>query len=136
VGRNSYINERLLVEGRGKVHIGDNVRLGADVRLLTSHHDITDNPDERSSWQVTYKDVTIENGCWIGSSATILPGVTIARGCVIGAGAVVTRNTKPNGLYVGAPARRLRDLPVRATPLTGFPEPPPYPSAASSAGSA
>ena len=40
----------------------------------------------------------------------ILGGVTIAPGCVIGAGAVVTRSTERDGVYVGVPARRVRDL--------------------------
>jgi hypothetical protein len=39
-----------------------------------------------------------------------LPGVVIGPGCVIAAGAVVVSDCKPNGLYAGVPARRLRDL--------------------------
>jgi acetyltransferase-like isoleucine patch superfamily enzyme len=54
--------------------------------------------------------VRIGNGCWIGAGVTILPGVTIGEGCVIGAGSVVTRSTEANGLYVGMPARRVREL--------------------------
>ena len=33
-------------------------------------------------------------------------------GGVIGAGAVVTKSTEPNGLYLGVPAKRVRDLEV------------------------
>ena len=41
---------------------------------------------------------------------TILPSVTVASGCVIAASAVVTRQTQPNGLYAGTPARVVRTL--------------------------
>jgi len=40
------------------------------------------------------------------------PGVSIAPGGVIGAGAVAASDTEPDGLYVGVPARRIKDLPV------------------------
>jgi maltose O-acetyltransferase len=40
----------------------------------------------------------------------ILPSVTIGPGCIVGAGAVVTKDLEPNGVYVGVPARRVREL--------------------------
>ena len=54
--------------------------------------------------------VSIEAGCWIGAGVMILPAVTVARGCVVGAGSVIVTSTEPYGLYVGSPARRIRDL--------------------------
>ena len=45
----------------------------------------------------------------IGSNATILP-VKIASGSVIGAGAVVTKDILVKGVYVGNPAKKLKDL--------------------------
>ena len=45
---------------------------------------------------------------WVGANATVLPLVVIAPGCVIGAGSVVTRSIAEPGVYVGAPARRIR----------------------------
>ena len=56
------------------------------------------------------KYIFIGDGCWIGANVTILPGIEIGTGCIIGAGALVTKNCKPNGLYVGVPAKRIRDL--------------------------
>jgi len=44
----------------------------------------------------------------IGANATILPGVFIGIGSMIGAGAVVTKDTQPWRLYVGNPAREIR----------------------------
>ncbi|WP_374007753.1 acetyltransferase [Leifsonia sp. LS-T14] len=51
--------------------------------------------------------VTIQDGAFVGIGASVSNGVTIAAGSVIGAGAVVIRDTEPNGVYAGAPARRL-----------------------------
>lgn len=54
-----------------------------------------------------WKSTTIGNRVSIGSNATIMP-VTIADDVVIGAGAVVTKDIKIAGTYVGNPARLLR----------------------------
>jgi len=40
----------------------------------------------------------------------ILPGVTIESGCVIGVGSIVTKNCEANGVYVGNPAKRVKNL--------------------------
>ena len=44
--------------------------------------------------------------CVIGANAMVREGVTIATGCIIGAGALITRNTRPGGVYL-APASEL-----------------------------
>lgn len=54
--------------------------------------------------------IVIGRGCWIGANVTIMPGVTIGDGCVIGAGSLVTNDCEPNGVYVGIPARRKKEL--------------------------
>jgi acetyltransferase-like isoleucine patch superfamily enzyme len=69
----------------------------------------TGGPTERGLWRQT----KLGNRVSIGTNATILP-VTICDDAVIGAGAVVTKDIKEPGIYVGNPARLLRRLP--ATP--------------------
>jgi maltose O-acetyltransferase len=113
IGERTYINAQLLVEGSGTVRIGANVRIAPRVSLLTGTHSITDDPLSRASAQVSFLPVTIEDGCWICANVTIQPGVTVRSGCVVASGAVVTRDTEPNGLYVGVPALRKSDLPCR-----------------------
>lgn len=60
-----------------------------------------------------WKTTRVGSRVSIGSNATILP-VTICDDVVIGAGAVVTRDIKQAGIYIGNPARLLRHLPTRA----------------------
>jgi maltose O-acetyltransferase len=104
------INRHFYFDGSDRLTIGENVHIGPFVRVITGSHEVDANPLFRCGAHIP-APVSIEDGCWIGAGATILPGVTIARGCVIGAGSVVAKSTAPNGLYVGVPARRIRELP-------------------------
>ncbi len=55
---------------------------------------------------------TIGNCSLIGMGAIILDGAVIGEQVFVGAGAMVTPDKKlePRGLYIGSPARRVRDL--------------------------
>lgn len=56
-----------------------------------------------------WKATTIGNKVSIGSNATIMP-VSICDHVIIGAGAVVTKDIEEPGIYVGNPAKKLRNL--------------------------
>ena len=45
----------------------------------------------------------------IGALSVILPGVELGEGTAVGAMSTVNRSTKPWGIYVGSPARRLAE---------------------------
>ena len=47
-------------------------------------------------------------GAWVGSRATILPGVKVGPGAVIGAGAVVIKDVDAHTLVGGVPAKVMR----------------------------
>jgi len=53
----------------------------------------------------------IEYGARIGGGAVILAGVKIGEQAMVGAGAVVTKDVPPREVWVGNPARKLRDVP-------------------------
>ena len=89
------------------VTIGDDCFFGHG-GMFTNDTFINGGParGERSLWRET----KIGNRVSIGSNATILP-VCICDGAVISAGAEVTRDIEQDGVYVGSPARRIRQLP-------------------------
>lgn len=91
-----------------RIIIGENTWVGCNVSFICITHEIG-VPRLRAGISI-FKPIEIGDGVWIGADVTILPGVHIASGCVIGAGAVVTKDTTPNGLYAGNPAKRIRDL--------------------------
>ena len=46
---------------------------------------------------------------FIGLNATIRDNIEIAAGCVVGAGSVVIAKTEPDSVYVGVPAKKLKE---------------------------
>jgi acetyltransferase-like isoleucine patch superfamily enzyme len=58
---------------------------------------------------ISFEPVLIEKYADIGEHALIMPGVTIGEGALIGAGAVVTKSVPKYEIWVGNPARKLRD---------------------------
>ncbi|MCH4091336.1 acyltransferase [Acetobacter sp.] len=131
MGRESFINVGFFFDGTARLKIGSHVRIGQFFSAVTGTHEIGP-AEQRCTIEAVLGDVVIEDGCWIGVNVTVLPGVTIAKGCVIGAGSLVTASTEPNGVYVGSPARRIRDLPLgkpeRRNGRTAERAPSPFPS--------
>jgi UDP-2-acetamido-3-amino-2,3-dideoxy-glucuronate N-acetyltransferase len=54
----------------------------------------------------------IEYGARIGAGVTLCPGVRIGRNSTVGAGSVVVKDVPEATLYVGNPAKFLRNVPV------------------------
>ncbi|MFC2169825.1 acyltransferase [Acidobacteriota bacterium] len=99
------------------IKIGENVFIGMDCylddevpALLTIKDNVTvafrvslvahDDAGTR-----TVAPVVLEEGCYIGTGAIVLPGVIVGKNSVVGAGAVVTRNVEENTTVMGIPAK-------------------------------
>lgn len=109
IGENCFINKNCWFDpGNSEITIGHDAVLASGVALQCATHDV--GGPERRAGEFVCLPVTIGRGCWLGYGVTVLPGVTVAAGCIVGARAVVTRDTAPNGVYAGMPARRMRDL--------------------------
>jgi maltose O-acetyltransferase len=108
IGKGTFINYRCVFDNAAKITIGNNCDIAHEVMFCTATHEIG-NEIRRASTPIG-REIIIEDGCWIGTRVTILPGVKIGRGCIIGAGSLVTKDCEPNGLYIGSPARRVKDL--------------------------
>jgi putative colanic acid biosynthesis acetyltransferase WcaF len=103
MGRKSSLGERCWVYAMADIHIGDLSCIGKDVYLLTGSHDI-----ERSTFDLITKPITIGDGCWVATAATILPGVSIGDYSVVAAGSVVTRNVEGQSVVGGNPAKFIK----------------------------
>ncbi|MBD3329761.1 sugar O-acetyltransferase, partial [Candidatus Dojkabacteria bacterium] len=85
------------------IEIGDNVRIGPNVGLISADHD----QSNYDVW-IEEKPLKIGNNVWIGMNSVVLPGVEIGDNVVIGAGSVVTKDIPPNSIAVGNPCRVIK----------------------------
>jgi len=92
----------------GRVHIGDDVMVSANVVIAGGNHGIARVPTPMFYQPCTSRGIVIGSDVWIGAGAVVLDGVRVGDGAVIGAGAVVTHDVEPYAIVAGNPARLLR----------------------------
>src|SRR6478609_3876194 len=115
IGDGTLVTGGLHVDLGAPVRIGNMVRIGHDVSLLTINHAV--GPSYLRAGTSFFAEIVIEDGAWLASRCTVLPGVTIGAGAIVAAGSVVTRNVPPQTLVAGVPARVVRELAEDAEPL-------------------
>ncbi|MFC4113351.1 DapH/DapD/GlmU-related protein [Nonomuraea zeae] len=117
MGADCTVNPYAVV--RGRVELGDAVRIGAHTSLLGFNHGTApDRPVFRQP--ITTRGIRVGNDVWIGSNVVVLDGVTIGDHAVVGAGSVVTKDVPAWAMVAGNPARPLRDRrTARDTPASG-----------------
>ena len=98
------MNEWVYLSGFGGLAIGNHVRIGHRVSIITSDHVYSDISTPIFRQGLIAASVVIEDDVWIGCNATILKGVRIGRGAIIAAGAVVTKDVPPFAIVGGVPA--------------------------------
>lgn len=104
IGDRTRIGPYTCLSGR-HIKIGQDCLIASHSGIYANNHIFTD-PDRKINQQErSYKGITIEDDCWLGSGVRITDGVTIGRGSVIGAGAVVTKDIPPYSVAVGVPAK-------------------------------
>jgi acetyltransferase-like isoleucine patch superfamily enzyme len=106
IGDDVTINYGVSFGCTGQITVGDRCQFGPYAMIIDSQfHDIHDR-----SRRPPAKPVTLESDVWVGSRASIMPGVTIGRGAVVGTGAVVTRDVEPFTVVAGVPAKEVQKL--------------------------
>jgi acetyltransferase-like isoleucine patch superfamily enzyme len=122
IGSNCNICAHCFIEN--DVCIGDNVTVKSGVYLwdgveieddvfIGPHVTFTNDKYPRSKrYPERFLRIRIKRGASIGAGAALLGGITIGEGAMIGAGAIVTKNVPAGQLWVGSPARYVREVVV------------------------
>lgn len=109
IGNNFTAGAYTTLYGHGNLIIGNDVHIASHCTLIPANHIFSEKSVPIFKQGLTKKGIKIKDDVWIGTHVSVLDGVTIETGCVIGAGSVVTKSTKPNGVYAGVPAKRILD---------------------------
>ncbi len=116
IGNNCYIDSYVL--SSGDCQIGNNVILryqSVIARNVIMEDDIFFTAGVKTIFldhkrRMTPNPLVIKRGSFFGDNVVVMGGITIAENCIFGACAFVNKDTEPNGVYVGTPARRIRDV--------------------------
>ena len=104
IGKDSIIGERVVLDGRDMLTIGDHVDIASEVMIYNSEHNV-----QSTDFHAITASVIVEDYVFIGPRAIILPGVRIKKGAVVGAGAVVTKDVEEFTIVGGVPAKLIKE---------------------------
>jgi UDP-2-acetamido-3-amino-2,3-dideoxy-glucuronate N-acetyltransferase len=119
IGENCNINAHCFIEN--DVKIGDNVTIKSGVYLwdgITIENNVQIGPNvtfindkyPRAKQPYEIQHILIKEHASIGGGAVIMGGVKIGENALVGAGSVVIKDIPPNEVWVGNPARYLRNI--------------------------
>lgn len=105
-----FVADEVLIDTRGGVVLGHDVTVSNRVNIIT-HINVgyQDHPIQKH-YPTKEAPVVIKSGAYIGTAATILPGVTIGAESVIAAGAVVTNSVSTRTVVAGVPAKVIKKI--------------------------
>lgn len=114
IGAESSIWYNAVVRGDSDaIHIGERTNLQDGVVIHTFVGQATTIGDDVSmGHNAVVHGATVENGCLIGMSATVLNEAVVGEGSLVAAGALVPQGMviPPHSLVAGVPARVVREL--------------------------
>lgn len=105
VGDDVVVHRHVLLDDRGGIEIGDGASISDFANVYSHSHDIVEGRE------VYTPKTVIGPGVRITYHATILAGTTVGRDSMVGAGSILTKDTDPHWVYVGVPARPVKEKP-------------------------
>jgi acetyltransferase-like isoleucine patch superfamily enzyme len=115
IGRNVHIAVmNSIVASLEPIFLEDFSGLAFGCRIFSSTDDYTGESMTNPTVPIKYKKIThgqihIGRHVIVGTNSIVFPGVTISEGCSIGANSLISRSTEAWGIYVGSPARRIKN---------------------------
>ena len=106
VGKGCYIDPAAIVETAypENITIGDDVRIAAGAIIMT-HIKAPHFLRESGLVPSVLKAVILEDHCFIGVNAVVMPGVRVGTAAVVVSGAVVLADVPPYSMVAGNPAQ-------------------------------
>jgi len=115
IGCNVHITPNCLVAGGVEgIVFHDFTTLAYGVKIFTQSDDYSGETMTNSTVPTLYKkeykeSVEVGKHTIIGAGSIIMPGVKLAKGTSIGALSLVLHNTLPWSIYVGSPAKKIKN---------------------------
>ena len=110
VGDDVVVHREVLLDDRGGIRLGNGVSVSDFVNIYSHSHDVVEGRE------IDTPETVIGDGVRITYHATIMSGVHVGSNTMIGSFGMATKSMDPNSIYVGIPAKKVREKPVRERP--------------------
>jgi len=108
IGKNSRIGSFSIIGCNERITIGENCLISQSVSIRDTDHNFSDVETPIVDQGIITSPIIIKDNVWIGYGAVIIKGVTIGEGSIIAANAVVTKDVEPYSIVAGVPATLIR----------------------------
>lgn len=108
IGNHVWIGEQVWIDNLSRVTIKNNSCVSQGAMLLCGNHDYS-----KTSFDLIVKDITLEEGVWIGAKSIVCPGVSIGSHSVLTVNSVATSNLESWGIYQGNPAVKIKERVIK-----------------------
>lgn len=105
LGNNVWLGDDAVLYSLGEITIGSNSVISQKCYLCTGSHDY-----KVSSFDIFSMPIRIGDGTWIATDVFVGPGVSIGDSIVVGARSSVFSDLGGSAIYIGSPAKKIRDL--------------------------
>lgn len=115
IGKYCHITPMCLIAGgEPGVYLSDFCTLAYGVKIFSQSDDYTGETMVNSLIPKKYKKeimapVFLGRQVIVGAESVVFPGVFLAEGCSVGAMSLVNKSTESWGVYVGNPAKRIKE---------------------------
>jgi acetyltransferase-like isoleucine patch superfamily enzyme len=109
IGNNVFIGRGVEFNVQGRVEIGDDSGIGSGCVLADHNHSTAIEGRSMRDQTMEIAPIVIGKDVIVGVNSVILRGVQIGDGAVVGAGSVVVSSIPAGEIWVGNPAKKLRD---------------------------
>ena len=103
VGKNTWIGPFTILDGSGRLSIGNNCSISTGVQLYS--HDSVKWAVSGGTEKYEYAATEIGNNCYIGPNSIVAKGVKLGNGCIVGANSFVNKSFPDGSKVAGNPAR-------------------------------
>jgi len=116
IGSHVHIAVQCLLSCNGGIVLGDFTDLSMGSKLISASDDPSGEslvgPVHSEDLISVYKaPIVMEDYAWVGTNGVLMPGVRMMQGALLGTGGVALQDSRlePWSIYVGVPARRIKD---------------------------
>ena len=102
LGNYVWIGESVWIDNLDNVTIGNHVCISQGAMLICGSHNY-----KKQSFDLITKEITLNDGVWIGAKSIILPGVVAESHAILSAGSVISKNLESFTVYKGNPAEKV-----------------------------